>query len=302
MNSRKQSVLPGNKGRKNYHDLIRSLPIECNQIVEGFLGSGELSRVIREIHSCPKAIGAEKFDPLRTYYEEKVTLTEVHINFCAYVVDTNGKVDESALKRVWQYCREVISDKPLAKEIFPLSKAQSLAILLECGYTHSIRFSKKGHNIPVDKKKAESAIKNGLRSPIVFQPDRVFSDWTEAIAAGNPHEAIFTADPPYYNAAQVYQHDSPSACGLPPIRKAMELGYKQIFAFNNFDLFFNTDIIALSKKHEYELISGSTNHVYRIDNKNKAKKIGSTSLFDSVPGVFEDGPSGEWYWFLNKKI
>lgn len=296
------TVIPGNKGRTCHHDLISSLPIQCEEIVDGFMGSGMLSDLIQRIHGPKRVIGAEKFDPLRAYYTGLIDLNQVHSDFCKNVL-VDGKLDESAVAEIWQYAKDVISKKRLKFKVpFPLSEPQALAILLECGYSHSLRFSKKGYNIPVDIVKVEAAIKNGFRNPVVFRPDKSFSDWSGAIYAGNPSKALFATDPPYHGAAKIYFEDNPKACGLPPIQKAVELGYHQVLAFNNFELMFDRDIAILAKMWDYDLVAGSTNYQYRINNKNKGRSSNQLSMFASEGFEhFENLPSGEWYWFLSKR-
>lgn len=263
--------------------------------------------MIEEFHGQKRTIGAEKFDPLRFHYENVVNLETTHSHFCKMVLvknrtDLEESIDLKALADLWTYAKKVVNStlKPNDPRPFPLTASEAFVILMECSYAHSIRFSSKGFNVKVDPTKALAAVKNGLRSPIVKVPDRIFSDWSDALKAGSPKVSLFTTDPPYDHAARIYAHDNPKACGIPPIRQAVELGYRQVLAFNNFDKTFDDEIAAIAAKHGYTVLKAPTNHRYQIDNKNKARPSSQGSLFASEEfKAFDEFPSGEWYWFLS---
>ena len=145
MSKLKKSVLPGNKSKKCHRDLIKSLPIVSPNIVEGFLGSGQLAQVIIDCHGSKSLIGAEKFEPLKAYHESNIDLSKVQNDLKSFVL-IDGDIDKPALDKVWRYCQDIISKRSPKEILFPLTEAQSFSILLEGGYCHSIRFSKKGHN------------------------------------------------------------------------------------------------------------------------------------------------------------
>jgi len=230
-------------------------------IVDPFYGAGGLSKAFFAGHTADRHIAGESFEPLRSLYQNVPNLTQLADRFLGDM----HEIGESAL---WAHLKQALrSESPR------YGTSEAFVILNNLSHGNGMRHNKKGQqNLPIGPSKLKALIKRrSFIDPIVFRPNGCAITWQKTIGQAGGQDAIALLDPPYLLADSVYPNEDPLACGVPPVTKAMCLGYGAIVAYNSNSLELDFWFAKTAADHGYSVTMNVTEWATKYSAKSSKK-------------------------------